>query len=90
MADLTRRKFLTGAPAVAAVAVVGVAAALVEPTSFPVITSDDNAERMYKYWRAAQTEHIALQPKPPWYFWIDKDGIVYRAEGHPPLNWQPI
>ena len=88
MADLTRRKFLTGAPAVAAVAVVGVAAALVEPTSFPVITSDDNDERMYKYWRAAQTEHIALQPKPPWYFWIDKDGIVYRAEGDPPLNWQ--
>ncbi len=60
MTDLTRRKFLTGAPAVAAVAVVGIAAALVEPASFPVITSDDSGE----WWRDGDVVWTAQSRRP--------------------------
>ena len=75
MSDLTRRKFLTGAPAVAAAVVVGVS--VVPRSNRPVLTINqipafiheivrDNPQRMYDYWRAADNEIIALQPKAPY------------------------
>ena len=79
MSDLTRRRFLTGAPAAAVAAVVGLAGAAVAravPPTVPVITSDDSAQRMYNYWRSAQTEYIALSPKLPFWIWIDHEGRV--------------
>ncbi len=75
MTDLTRRKFLIGAPAVAAVAVVGVAV--------PKAGASEG-ERIYAYWKSAQTEYIALQPKAPYY--VDPSDI----SGVEPLWNRPI
>ncbi len=77
MSDLTRRQVLTGAPAVAAAVVVGVVVApkaernkltikLSEFASRVVDPAMDRlrAQRVYNYWRSAQTEYTA--PVRPW------------------------
>ncbi len=77
MPDLTRRKFLTGAPAVVAGVAVGVAVA---PTVLQAVEKPkagntlltprimaEETERMCAYWRAAETEVIALKPRAPFY-----------------------
>lgn len=67
MTDLTRRRFLIGAPAVVAAVAVGVAVA-------PKAAHATDAERMYHYWRTASTETIALKPKAPYY--VDSKDIA--------------
>ena len=77
MTDLTRRKFLTGAPAVAAVAVVGVAAVSKAAAS--------EGERIYAYWKSAQTEYIALQPNRPILTINRMPTVVYEILLQPPI-----
>lgn len=82
MPDLTRRRFLTGAPVVAAGVAVGVALA-------PKVATPAKSVLTFNRVPFFPNKPVITVHKPPCYFWIGKDGIVYRAESHPPLNWQP-